>query len=212
MKITAKEGRSDKIHISVDGEYLTTVDSAYWYSCGYVSGDEIDEQELAAFKSAAGSRRAFNAGADLIAKREHSEKELMTKLSRRFTPEESEEAVSRLRELGLVDDERFARMYAKELFERKGMGRRRISYELSLKGIESDIIQEITEEIFEDDDNNIQRIVDIIAKKYYNINSDEKVRRRAWAALQRLGYSYDEIRRAETAFSQNIYDEEEGWY
>lgn len=210
MKITAKQGKSDKIHISIDGEYLTTVDSAYWYGCGYVSGDEINEQELAAFKSAAGSRRAFNAGADLIARREHSEKELRSKLMKRFSPEESEEAVERLIELGLVDDGRFARMYAKEMYERKGMGRRRIEYELAIRGIGGETARAVTDELFEDDDNNIQRIVDIIEKKYYNINSDEKVRRRAWAALQRLGYSYDEIRQAVRAFCDNDYDEE-GW-
>ena len=210
MKITAKEGRFDKIHISVDGEYLTTVDSNYWYSCGYVSGDEISEKELAAFKDAASSRRAFNAGADLIARREHSAKELKEKLMRKFSEQDAESAVERLCELGLVNDERFAQMYAKELFERKGMGKRRISYELALKGIDSGTIQTVTEEIFADDENNIQRIVDIIEKKYYNIGTDEKVRRRAWAALQRLGYSYDEIRRAVNTFGENI--DEEGWY
>ena len=210
MKITAKQGNNGKIHISVDGEYLTTVDSNYWFSCGYVSGDEIDAQELAAFKRAAGSRRAFNAGADLLARREHSKKELRAKLSKKFSPEECEEAVERLCELGLVDDGRFASMYARELYERKGMGRRRIKYELALKGIGNDDSDAVLDEIFADDENNIQRIVDIIEKKYYNIESDEKVRRRAVAALQRLGYSYDEIRQAVRAFSENI-DFEDGY-
>lgn len=211
MKITAEHGKADKIHISIDGEYLLTVDSNYWYGCGYVSGDEIDEQELAAFKSAAGSRRAFNAAADLISKREHSSNELRQKLSRRFSAEECDAAVSRLCELGLVDDERFASLYSKELYERKGMGKRRIGYELAHKGIDGDIISAVTDELFEDDENNIQRMVDIIGKKYYNIESDEKVRRRAWAAFQRLGYSSDEIRRAFSEYSLNI-DDEEGWY
>ena len=44
MKITAKGGRKDKIHIYIDGEYRLTVDEIFWFSCGYISGDEIDEE------------------------------------------------------------------------------------------------------------------------------------------------------------------------
>lgn len=212
MKITAKQGRFNKIHISIDDEYLTTVDSDYWYSCGYISGDEIDERELAAFKSAAGSRRAFNAAADIISRREHSQKELLTKLKSKFDEEAAESAVERLCELGMVDDERFARLYAEELYTRKNMGERRIRYELAAKGISPDIteyaIECLNEQIGED---NVKRIVDIIAKKYYNITNDEKHRRRAWSALQRLGYSSTDIRHAFNEYDEESFDSSEGW-
>ncbi len=212
MKITAKQGRFNKIHISIDDEYLTTVDSDYWYSCGYISGDEIDERELAAFKSAAGSRRAFNAAADIISRREHSKKELLTKLKTKFDEEAAESAVERLCELGMVDDERFAHLYAEELYTRKNMGERRIRYELAAKGISSDIteyaIECLNEQIGED---NVKRIVDIIEKKYYNITNDEKQRRRAWSALQRLGYSSTDIRHAFSEYDEENYDSSEGW-
>lgn len=209
MIITAEEGRFDKIHIKIDGEYLLTLDRNYWYSCGYVSGDEINERELAAFKDAAGSRRAFNAGADLISRREHSTKELYSKLCKRFEPEFAADAVARLCEIGLLNDKRFAEMYADELYRKKGMGKRRILFELSQKGIDNDLAQSAVEELFEDEEDNIQRIVDIIEKKYYNIGNDEKVRRRAWAGLQRLGYSFDEIRRAQRMFLDT--EIEESW-
>ena len=216
MIIEAKQGRYNKIHISIDGEYLTTVDSDFWYSCGYVSGDSLDEGELAAFKGAAGSRRAFNAAMDLISRREHSKKELFTKLCRRFDLEAVENAVERLCEFGLVDDERFAELYAKELYERKNMGDRRIIYELSSRGISSEIAKNAVEALHNDSDvdeteENIQRIVDIIEKKYYNITNDEKQRRRAWNALQRLGYSPGDIRRAFNEFSESDFDSSEGW-
>lgn len=209
MKITAKEGRYNKIHVHIDGEYLLTVDDAYWYSCGYVSGDEINERELAAFKDAAGSRRAFNAGAQLLSRREHSSKELYSKLLKNYQPEFAAEAVARLQEIGMLNDERFAEMYAEELYTKKGFSKRKILYELSAKGIDREISENIVEELFSEEDN-IQRIVDIIRKKYYNVENDEKQRRRAAAYLMRSGYSGSEIRQALSAISED-YCEEEGW-
>lgn len=211
MIIQAKEGRYNKIHISIDGEYLLTVDSDYWYSCGYINGDEIDEQELAAFKIAAGSRRAFNAGADIISRREHSAKEVYTKLCRKFDSDVAEGAVERLCEIGMIDDERFARMYTEELYNKKGMGKRRILYELAVKGIDKGLTEQTVDEIINDEEDNIQRIVDILEKKYYNVAYDEKQRRRAWNALQRLGYSPSDIRRAFNEFCESDFDSSEGW-
>lgn len=211
MIISAKEGRFNKMHISIDGEYLLTVDSDYWYGCGYINGDELDERELAAFKDAAGSRRAFNAGADIISRREHSEKELSLKLSRKFEPEFVEEAIRRLKEIGLLDDSRFARLYATELYEKKGMGKRRILFELSAKGVDRSLASDTLDEIIPDDEDNIQRIVDILEKKYYNIGNDEKQRRRAWSALERMGYSGADIRRAFNEFCESDFDSSEGW-
>ncbi|MBQ8228989.1 MAG: regulatory protein RecX [Clostridia bacterium] len=211
MIIQAKEGRYNKIHISIDGEYLLTVDSDYWYSCGYINGDEIDEQELAEFKASAGSRRAFNAGADIISRREHSSKEVYIKLCRKFDPEVAEGAVERLCEIGMIDDARFAKMYADELYNKKGMGKRRILFELSAKGVERDLAEQAVEEIISDEEDNVQRIVDILEKKYYNVSYDEKQRHRAWSALQRLGYSYGDIRRAFNEFCESDFDSSEGW-
>lgn len=211
MKITAEKGRYNKVHIHIDGEYLLTVDDAYWLSCGYVSGDEIDERELAAFKDAAGSRRAFNAGAQLISSREHSSKEVYDKLCRSFEPEFAAEAVAKLQEIGMLSDERFAQMFAAELYEKKGFGKNRILYELNRRGIDKTLAENAVQELMseENDEDKIQRIVDIVRKKYYNIENDEKQRRRASAYLMRAGYSGSEIRRALEQISQDFY--EEGW-
>lgn len=212
MIIQAKEGRYNKIHISVDGEYVTTVDCDYWYSCGYISGDEITQGELAAFKNAADSRRAFNAGADIISRREHSQKELLLKLCKKFDPDVAQGAVERLCEIGMLSDERFARLYAEELYYKKSMGKRRILYELAAKGIDRELANTALDEIIcDDEEDNVQRIVDILSKKYYNIGNDEKQRRRAWNALQRLGYSPSDVRRAFNEFCESDFDSSEGW-
>ena len=209
MKITAKSGRKDKIHIYIDGEYLLTVDEIFWFSCGLVSGDEINEEELTAFEEAAGSRRAFNSALNSLDYRDHSEKEIRAKLLRKHDADYVDEAVEKLIELDLVNDERYAENYARELFERKKFGKMRIKSELRAKGISADIANAAVEELFEEEEpDNVQRIVDSIGKRYYNRMNDEVGRKKVFSALQRMGYSFSDIREAMSEFSDDEYYED----
>lgn len=209
MKITAKSGRKDKIHIYIDGEYLLTVDEIFWFSCGLVSGDEINEEELTAFEEAAGSRRAFNSALNSLDYRDHSEKEIRAKLLRKHDADYVDEAVEKLIELDLVNDERYAENYARELFERKKFGKIRIKSELRAKGISADIANAAVEELFEEEEpDNVQRIVDIIGKRYYNRMNNEVGRKKVFSALQRMGYSFSDIREAMSEFSDDEYYED----
>lgn len=209
MKITAKSGRKDKIHIYIDGEYLLTVDEIFWFSYGLVSGDEINEEELTAFEEAAGSRRAFNSALNSLDYRDHSEKEIRAKLLRKHDADYVDEAVEKLIELDLVNDERYAENYARELFERKKFGKMRIKSELRAKGISADIANAAVEELFEEEEpDNVQRIVDIIGKRYYNRMNDEVGRKKVFSALQKMGYSFSDIREAMSEFSDDEYYED----
>lgn len=209
MKITAKQGKGTKIHIHIDGEYLLTVDEDFWFSSGYISGDEIDDGDLAAFKEAAGSRLAFNSAMFSLDLRDHSERELRNKLSRKYDENSVNTAMEKLLDLGLVNDRRYAELLVRELYERKKYGRNRVKNELYKRGIDSEIINEVIEEYEnESEQDNIQTIVDIIRKKYYNKLIDEKSRQKVVAALVRLGYSFSDIRQAMSEFSSDEFYEE----
>lgn len=209
MKITAKHGKQNKIHISIDGEYLLTVDEDFWFGCGYVSGDEIDSEELTAFEEAAGSRIAFNSALYSLDLRDHSVREMRMKLLRKYEPEYVDSAIDRLVELGLLNDERYAENLARSLFEHKKYGKNRIKSELFRRGIDSETVNCVIDEIFESEEtDNVERIVDIIRKKYYNKMIDENSRRRVFSALMRLGYGYSDIRQAMSEFSDDEYFED----
>ena len=209
MKITVKQGKGTKIHISIDGEYLLTVDEDFWFSCGYVSGDEIDDGDLAAFKEAAGSRLAFNSAMYSLDMRDHSEREMRQKLLRKYDARSVDSAVTKLVDLGLINDRRYAELLVRELFERKKYGKSRVKSELFRRGIDSDIINEVIDEYEEENEpDNVEKIVDIIRKKYYNKLVDEKSRQRVVAALVRLGYSFSDIRQAMREFSSDEFFEE----
>ena len=121
---------------------------------------------------------------------DHSKKELTDKIKRTCDEESAEKAVERMEELGLVNDENFARRYAEQLLFSKHNAPRGAVRQLVQKGIDRELAEEIIEEIDFDPCDGIRAVID---RKYKNIN-DEKIRRRAVAALQRLGYGWDDIK------------------
>lgn len=96
-----------------------------------------------------------------------------------------------MEELGLVNDEVFAQKYAKELLFNKHFSKRRAEFELSQKGIDKDVICEVLSNLECDAVEQIRTLVD---KKYKTAYSDEKVKKRAVAFLQRHGYSWNDIK------------------
>ena len=85
----------------------------------------------------------------------------------------------------------------------------RIKSELRAKGIAADIANEAVDALFEEEEpDNIQRIVDIIGKRYYNRMNDDVGRKKVFAALQRMGYSFSDIREAMSEFSDDEYFED----
>lgn len=199
MKLSIKEGKANKIHIYVDEEYRATVDSDYWYSEKYRNYREINDEELTELLDAVSFRRAYNKGLDLLSRRPHGTKELIKKLCEKGHEKESaEKACDRLLELGLLNDEEFARILANELYERKGYGIKRIKQELTFRGIDREIAENAIESL---DIDTQTRIILVIKKKYINKIDDEKGRKRAVDGLVRLGYSYTDIKNALNSIS-----------
>ncbi len=199
MKLTYKKGKQDKIHISVDGEYSFTVDEAYFISLGIYNGKEIDEQELLELRETVNIRRAYNCAVLLLSRRDHSERELLNKLAVKGYKEGSEQAVEKLKNGGYVDDERFARLYVKELQTLKKYGKKRIEQELFRKGVDRDIIRAVLEETEFDED----ELIALIKRKFSRYLSDEKGIHKTVNSLLRMGYSYGEIRGALKAINEN---------
>lgn len=204
MKLNFKDGKADKVHILIDGEYRFTVDKTYFLGLGLYQNTEIDETELEKLEQTVEKRRAYNQAVSFLSRRDHSERELIIKLRRKGYNESGEAAVEKLRNDGYLDDRRFAEAYAKELFQLKKFGKSRVRQELMRKGIGSEIISDVLDG-YENDENNI---TDIIMRKYCRCLNDEKGRKRIVSGLLRLGYSFGEIKAAldalceETEFSE----------
>ena len=195
MEITAAEPRrKGLIQLYLDGEPAVKVDRETFLISGLGLGDQLDDEELHQLIQASDARRAKEKALYLLEHRNHSKKELTEKIARTAASREAAQAAAdQMEELGLIDDQAFGRNLAKELFQKKGYGARRVKHELRLKGIDEELIGELLEE-FGGEEQAVENIRRILEKKYAGWREDEKLKRRAYGALQRYGYSYEEIR------------------
>lgn len=197
MELTAAEPRRRGfVQLFLDGEAAVKLDAQVFLQSGLKPGDQVSDQELFELIQASDARRAQEKALYLLEYRNYSKRELTEKIARTAASREAAQAAAgRMEELGLIDDRRFGEDYARELFSRRGYGARRAAQELRRKGLDQELVQELVEKYGspEQSGENIRRVLE---KKYPGWRADEKVRRRAFAALQRLGYSYQEVREA----------------
>lgn len=195
MIITDVRPRRHRLsQLFIDGEAAVKVDTETWLRSGFAPGDEIDDEQLHQLLQDSNTHRAHEKALYLLEHRAHSKKELAAKIARsEIDHDAARRAAEHMEELGLVDDEQYARQLAGELFTRKNFGMRRVKQELRRKGIEDALIEIVVEEFSTEDDKTVEKIREIVKRKYPAAWEDEKVRRRAIAAMQRYGYTMDDI-------------------
>ncbi|MDO4406427.1 MAG: regulatory protein RecX [Eubacteriales bacterium] len=207
MKLTAKPGKGEKIHLSLDGEYIATVNADYWFTCGIKSGSEVTPEQLEELLTESARRKMMNKALDLLSMRDYSRRELSDKLVTKAwekkeqkdmdlgsLKQQASDICDRLEELGLLNEERFARSYVDELIRRKHLSKSGLKTALIQKGVQRDIIETVLEEV---DVDPVEQVRELLATKFKNRDlSDEKQKTRTVNALLRLGYRYNEIHAA----------------
>lgn len=195
MELTAAEPRRKNLtQLYLDGEPGPKVDTEVFLLSRLKPGDELTQEELSDLMERSDARRAREKALYLLEHRSHSKRELTEKIARTAASREAAQAAAdRLEEIGLIDDKAFAESYARELFLRKRFGALRVRQELSRKGIDRELIDQVMAPYLEEDTGE-ENIALVLAKRYPLWREDKKTRRRAVAALQRLGYSYGQIR------------------
>ena len=200
MLITAVEERKKGMSaLFIDGEYAVSIDTVTLISSGKKTGSDITDEELHELLEKSKISRAKEKALYLIEYRARTRKEIMDKLIPLYGENAAELAVERLEELGLIDDEAFAREYAQQLLTKKKYSIKRASFEMQKKGIDRDLIDEILEELEPD---SVEQIVSLLETKYARYLDDEKGRARAVNGLKSMGYSWYDIKEAMTEFTE----------
>lgn len=175
-----------------DGDSVE-VDVRTFDESGFRQSSDLNEEQLNTLIATSQYNRARERALYLLGLRDYACKELEQKLYTEATPEIAATVVERLREVGLLDDERYAARLARSLSEVKHYPRRRIEQELRHRGISSMLIQTVLSELEGED---YEQALALLQKKYYNKLNNPDSRRRVIAALARRGFSYGSIRRA----------------
>lgn len=145
---------------------------------------------------------ATNSGEDILQKlvkfcnyQERSIKEVEDKMKKLgVAPEEQEEYIERLQLEGFLDEERFARSFARSKFLYNQWGRQKIEVYLKSKGVPSELIEKGLNEI---DPEQYEEVVDELArKKTESLKAEDtglKAKQKVWRFLAQRGFEPEVI-------------------
>lgn len=126
---------------------------------------------------------------DALTGQARSRKELADKLAKKDVPADLASALlDRFEEVGLVDDDAFARAWIASRQPGKGLARRALAQELRRKGIDDEVAREALDEIDPEDEDAAARA--LVRKKLRTMRGLErdKATRRLVGMLARKGY------------------------
>lgn len=203
MKISHTKGRGKKIHLLLDDEYQITTDIDFWAEHYFKDGTEITQEEWESLIDSIYYKKAVDKCYDLLSRRDHSVKELKTKLLRTVDEKNADKAIEKMLELGYLDDEKYARNLVKYLAQTRNMSKNHIKQEMFKRGIPNEIIISVMED-YEFD--NVSCVVDLILTKYRNKLNNEDGNKKVIASLMRKGFSYSDIKKAFYRIENEEYD------
>lgn len=164
----------------------------------------IDDPDALLYES--DYKRAKSCALWYLSRGDLTEKGLLEKLRNAgFGQKATEDAVERMKELALIDDEKFARRTA-EILESSGSSEKEIYFKLINKGVPSDLAKEV---LFESETDESEKIKGLLYTKYQSKLSTEEGVQKVIAALARKGFSFSDIKDALRGYMEEITYEED---
>ena len=157
------------------------------------AGVEIPDEALEEIVYANDFRRARERALYLLDYRDYSYIELYKKLLANYDEQICYDVCDKLAELGLINDRRYAESLARKYMEVKKFGYYRASREMREKGLSKELIDEALSQY---EDSVIERICQLVEKKYLKKLEQEDGVKKVKNALVRQGYSYSDINAA----------------
>ncbi|MDO8336550.1 MAG: RecX family transcriptional regulator [Candidatus Saccharibacteria bacterium] len=193
MKITKIQPAvktAGRYNIFVDEKYSFSLDENQLLDLKLKNGFEISEKQLDELKGESEFGKAYARALELILSRPRSEKEMADYAWRKKWEEElSDRVLGRLREKGYIDDLKFAQFWLRARTGGKPSSKRKISAELSQKGVKKETIDDVLKGY--SDDQELEVLQALVSKK----QSKYPDRQKFIAYLARQGYSFDSIKK-----------------
>ncbi len=198
MRIRIEQAKKGPLyHIYTPQGFAFSISAKGIYETGLSEQKEIDIQMLEAARIYAEKEKVFNRAVYFLGFRDYSAGEMLDKLARDGM--DGADAVARLKQLGYIDDDK----YADRVLEKyKGRyGRRRIDEELRRRKIDKEVRAQKMSAFFDVPED---LCVQIAQKMNGQPFEDKKQRDKVYAYFVRRGYEYDDIKKAFSLYNESI--------
>ena len=197
MIVTAIEpGENKKYKIYLNDELAFELYKSEIKTCNLVKGMELEEELHNRILYEILGKRAKKRAMHILQKRDKTEQQLRDKLlENRYPVQVVETAIEYVKSYGYIDDVSYARRYIE--YRSKSKSRRQLKMELYGKGISSEIIAQIFDEMEEGEGETIRKLILKKSSKPQSLGEAEQ--KKLKMSLMRKGFAYSEI---EKVFSQ----------
>jgi regulatory protein len=146
-KILKVRRERNKYEVFIDDKPGLRVSETTLAKSGLYTGKALDEKVIEQIVQADCRERAYQVAVNFISYRPRSSKEIVDKLARKgFTRELALEVVDQLKELSLLNDLQFARMFVRDKLRGKPMGKAMLRRKLLEKGIAFQLSERVLKE------------------------------------------------------------------
>lgn len=192
-KVEKQKRNKKRYSIFINDQFAFGVHEDILIKYELLKGKVLDENFIDEVLKAKEQNKANNYAISLLSYRARSEKEIMDKMTQKgYEKVLISNTITYLEKHNYLNDREFAIIFAKEKYNLKKYGKRRIETELYQKGVDQVIIDEVLNEIFDREDE-YNTALELAQKKlrtsYKNDDKDGQYRKLG-GYLQRRGYDF----------------------
>ena len=190
-KITQQLNRPERYSIFIDGKFAFSLSANVLLEQKLISGQLIENQQLKSLKQLAIDDKVYSNALRYVATRPRSYWEVQVYLKRKQQSDASiQKILNKLSDIGLLDDEAFARAWVENRRLLKPSSKRRLVMELRQKHLSEPVIQKVLN-ASQTEDRAI--IIELITKKR-RLSKYRKDNLKLMQYLSRQGFSYEDIK------------------
>jgi regulatory protein len=200
VRITAIEPQKrhpERVNLHVDGAFRLALAAEIVMGEGLRRGDELTEERLAALEARDQGWKARESAMTLLAFRPRSVAELLRRLREKgYADEVAQATVTRLQELGMVNDASFAESFVRDRVRLKPHGARRLQQELRRRGVDPALAGDAIGGVLEREDTSEVELARRAAAKWKPRAGEDPqaAKRRLYGFLARRGFTGDALR------------------
>jgi regulatory protein len=203
-----QQNNQERVNVYLDGEFafgLPAIDAARLRK-----GQQLSDDEIATLRQTDEIARAFERVVRLLARRPYSTAEVRRYLEKHTTAVPIiEEVLTRLAQLGYIDDRAFATYWVENRERFRPRGPQALQHELRQKGIPNDIITEVLESV--DRSDSAYRAAQERVRRLHGLSLQE-FKTKLGTFLLRRGFGYDIVREVVDRLIHELQEEQPDFF
>lgn len=194
-KIEKQKKARNRFNIYIDNEFYCGLYDDTILKFGIASGDEINHDKLESIRAFDEYIYGKKIAMDYLSYRIRTVSEIRKKLrSKKINDETAGKIIEHLKELGLLNDEEFARQLITEKIKNKSLSRRMLEQKLFEKGISKQTGQPLLDQLLnaETETTLAFKIYEKLSPKLKGLDKQD-AKKKIYETLTRKGFDYDTI-------------------